>query len=244
MTKPYPHLPNAPIVEAVFDIRCRLPEGCESSAIETAVQKLKSDYPVARKQLVQANEFKGELGKKTELKSIKGLRGVQIEKQDKKQIVQMQRDGFSLNRLRPYTSFDELMPEVMRCWQIYAEATKPAELTRIALRTINRIELPMGFAQAREAFQIALETTFPDLKQTGFLHRWSLAGNDCFATVTLATRPPAETTVPVVLDIDAYKTLDLDSKIDALKRDFSLLRELKNDIFFGSLTAGWIDQYK
>jgi uncharacterized protein (TIGR04255 family) len=242
--KMYPELSKAPIVEAVFDIRCRLPKESGPELLKKAADILRGDYPKLRGQVIHTQQFKFQSGKR-EMTSTDALQGYRVEKEDKTQIVQLRRDGFALNRLRPYMCFDELWPEVLRCWRTYADATKPTELTRVALRTINRIELEGGLAQLGGAFQIPLETPIAGLEQTGFLHRWSLVGeHDCRANVALATRPPMEAKVAGVFDIDAFKTVDLDLEIDSLTRSFSQLRQLKNAIFFGSLTEAQLNKYK
>jgi uncharacterized protein (TIGR04255 family) len=232
----YPKLSKAPIVEAVFDIRCKLPKESGLDVVKKAADILQADYPKLRRQVVHAHQFKMQAGKR-EMTSTEMQQGFRVEKEDKTQIVQLRRDGFSLNRLRPYSSFDELWPEVVRCWGVYAEATKPTEVTRLALRTINRIEIEGGLVQLAEGFQIPLGAPVAGLEQSAFLHRWSLLGkHNCRANVALATRPPIETKVTVIFDIDAFKTVDLELEIDSLTRDFGQLRELKNAIFFGSLS--------
>jgi len=240
----YPKLSKPPIVEAVFDIRCRLPKDCGPDVLKKVAAALQADYPTLRKQVIHTQQIKFQAGKR-EMTATDALQGYRVEKEDKTQIVQLLHDRFTLNRLRPYTSFDELWPEVLRCWQVYAKATKPMEIARLALRTINRIELEAGISQLEEAFQISLETPVRGLEQSGFLHRWSLLGqHDCRANVAMATRPPVEAKHTIIFDIDVFKTVDLDLEIDSLMRSFGQLRELKNAIFFGSLSKVQLKKYE
>jgi uncharacterized protein (TIGR04255 family) len=241
----YPKLLKAPIVEAVFDIRCRLPKECGPDVMKKAVEILRADYPKLGKQVVHTEQLKMEAGKQPEFTASERLLGFRIEKEDKTQIVQLRCDGFTLNRLRPYTSFDELWPEVLRCWQSYAEVTKPTEVTRLALRTINRIELERGLPQLGEAFQIPVGAPIAGMEQSGFLHRWGLLGRHrCVANVTLATRQATDVKVPIILDIDAFKTEDLELEVDSLTRNFLQLRDLKNAIFFGSVSEAQVNRYE
>jgi len=119
------------------------------------------------------------------------------------------------------------------------------EIARVALRTINRIELEAGISQLEEAFEISLETPVRGLEQSGFLHRWSLLGeHDCRANIALATRPPIQAKLTIIFDIDVFKTVDLDLEIDSLVRSFGQLRELKNAIFFGSVSKVQLKKYQ
>lgn len=238
----YPKLSKAPIVEAVFDIRCRLPKESGPDAVKKAAEMLRADYPKLR--MIHTQQFKLQVGGQPKITS-QAFAGFRVENENRSQVVQLGRDRFTLNRLRPYTSFDELWPEFRRCWLLYAETTKPTEVTRLALRTINRIELEGGLSQLQEAFQIFLGTPVSGIEQSGFLHRWSLLGeHDCRANVALATRPPMEAKVAVIFDIDVFKTVDVDLEIDSLTRSFGQLRQLKNAIFFGSLSESQLKKYE
>ena len=161
--KKYSKLSKAPIVEAVFDIRSRVSKKSDPDTLKKAAGSLQAIYPKLRKQVIHTQQFKFQSGKR-EITSTDALQGYRVEKEDKTQIVQLRRDGFTLNRLRPYTSFDELWPEDLRCWLVYADATKPSEITRVALRTINRIELEGGLAQLAKSFRTPLGTPIAGLR--------------------------------------------------------------------------------
>jgi hypothetical protein len=50
-------------------------------------------------------------------------------------------EGFSFNRLEPYSSFDEYLPEIERTWKRFVDVMSPIQIRRIVLRYINRIFL-------------------------------------------------------------------------------------------------------
>jgi uncharacterized protein (TIGR04255 family) len=51
-------------------------------------------------------------------------------------------DGFTFNRLKPYTGWAQVLPQALELWRIYVEEFGPLSVTRIAVRYINRLTLP------------------------------------------------------------------------------------------------------
>ena len=58
--------------------------------------------------------------------------------------MQFRRDGFSCSRLAPYTAWEDVSEKTVGFWKLYLEAAEPIEVTRLAVRTINRIALLEG----------------------------------------------------------------------------------------------------
>jgi uncharacterized protein (TIGR04255 family) len=50
---------------------------------------------------------------------------------------------FSFNRLAPYTTLDDYLPEIERAWLLYVDLVSPVQIRVIRLRYINRMLLPM-----------------------------------------------------------------------------------------------------
>ncbi len=58
--------------------------------------------------------------------------------------MQVRAQGFSFNRLAPYSSLDDYLPEIERTWRLYVDLVSPTQIRFIRLRYINRILLPMA----------------------------------------------------------------------------------------------------
>lgn len=237
----FPHLDHAPIVEAVFDIQARLKPDVQPEELEQkAREALRDTYPQVKQQHIRAHQIKHEPKKGAEFAVTEGLRGFQFSTPDAKQIVQMRRDGFSFNRLPRYGSFKEYLPEVKRCWAIYESVGQPVEVTRVALRYINRILLPLEAERLELDDFLAIGPRIPDEKDmliTGFLNRLQIreASTGLTATVITTIQPVEEGKVPVVLDIDAFQQGSFGPDFGEIWGLLQDLRGLKNRIFFGSL---------
>lgn len=108
---PIPVLKNAPITEAVIDIRVKLPSSTNIESIDLLFGKIKEQYPVRQEHRV--SEFSLELKPsgdpiKTAKSAVNGYRYISA---DKKQIVQARLDGFTMSRLHPYKEWKDLRDE-------------------------------------------------------------------------------------------------------------------------------------
>ncbi len=62
--------------------------------------------------------------------------------EDEVKLVQFRLDGFTFNRSKPYTSWEQVFPEAFGLWKEYVSLAAPEFVNRIAVRYINRLDLP------------------------------------------------------------------------------------------------------
>jgi uncharacterized protein (TIGR04255 family) len=131
---------NAPITEAVLDIRTRLAEPSLGK-----LEKVRdSGYPnLYLTPSLMAFHFSASEGQSSVNASSEAM-GFAYRSQDEKDIFQVRKDGFSHNRLAPYTEWQSFSSEAKRLWQVYKEVAQPAAIELIALNYINEIYVPFG----------------------------------------------------------------------------------------------------
>ena len=229
---------NAPITEALIDIQVELPAGTTLSALESAFDRIKERYPTKKKRIFFEGQFSGgeELGASAKQKHM----GFAFYSADGKQIIQARLDGFTFSRLKPYGSWTELRDEAKSLWTIYREVAKPIQMTRIAVRYINQIDVPLPLADFKEYFRTVPEVS-PDLPQelSTFFMRLEFPQTD-FEGILVLTQtmvpPPQPGVASFILDIDVVKA---DSNLTSDVEAWALLetmRERKNEIFEGCIT--------
>ena len=76
----------------------------------------------------------------------RGIQALQFLHADEKQLVQVRAQGFSFNRLAPYTSLDDYLPEIERTWHLFVGLASPVQIRVVQLRYINRIPCRRGRA--------------------------------------------------------------------------------------------------
>ena len=231
---------KAPIVEALVDVRvrCESPPGVH--VLKAAAARCKSDYPVQQEQRFWTGVIQLGADSTSTFTQRQGPRGVVLRSADDRRVVQFRVDGFSFSHLRPYDSWDSLRKDARAMWLRYAEAVSPREVTRCAVRYINRIEFPHEDVDLHDWLETA-PVVAPSLgvDVADFLMRLVLphGSGDSVAILTLASDrggdPPR---AAVVLDIDAFAELRLQPGDPLLWERLEALRAFKNDVFFKTIT--------
>ena len=243
LAESFPHLPRAPIVEAVIDVRGRAETPWEEAATQA---RLKTELP-GYFQLDSQRQVRYELGMAPGQEPQQafhdlGWRGLRLQSQDKLHIAQFNRDGFVFSRLQPYESWDQLIAEGMRIWRIHQGIAHPSEVQRLGLRFINRILLPpkdMDF----EAYLVAppKPPSSLDLPFHGFFHNETLAVPGYPYAINIVRtiqrpQPPEPDRLGLILDHDVFTVEPFTVQQEILERQLAEMRWLKNKVFFGSIT--------
>ena len=240
MTTPR-HLRNAPITEALIDFRVKAQMGFRPEDFSGLKMRLAEQFPKMEERRGHQATFeviKGQ-GQPPVMKDL-GLHGYFFKTSDGKAIAQFRVDGFTFNRLRPYTSWEEIFPQAMELWRLYSNICKPEVVMRLAVRYINHIVLGPGTVDL-ETYLRSAPVIPQELPQhvRGFLTRVTIYDpeKDIAANVIQAlqeSRPGSQ--LAVILDIDAYKEREFSTDDPNIEQTFEQLRAFKNLIFFNSLT--------
>jgi uncharacterized protein (TIGR04255 family) len=239
MAKPR-HLRAAPIREALIDFRVKARKGIDAAAFRVLQPELAATYPVVE----DRNAFQAlfEFGRKgsTATATEHGIVGLFFFNKDRTEIVQFRVDGFTFNRLRPYTSFEAIAPRALTLWRRYVQIAQPTVINRIALRYINDIPIP-GERIDWDEYLVAGPKVPPEFPQhvSQFLTRVTVDDKDAnlSANVVQALEYNTEVGGPVVrLDIDAYVQREVDPVSAEVANVIGSLREFKNRLFFSSVT--------
>ncbi|MBI4421818.1 MAG: TIGR04255 family protein, partial [Gemmatimonadetes bacterium] len=210
------HLARAPITEALADFRVSLSPNFKPEAFQALKDRLRDRYPAVEEHRFFQTSFKFEIKQGRAMPpgpTSTGLRGYFFRSEDGRDVAQFRVDGFTYNRLAPYTSWDEIRPEALRLWELYLEIAAPEKLDRVALRYINRIRLaPAGDLSEHLEVMPAFFPGAPDHLVT-FLTRVTShdpeTGN--FANVAQALERDTDPAAAIViLDIDVYRTSGLE----------------------------------
>ncbi len=242
--------PNAPIVEAILDIRVELPEDISLDILDRYHDRVRDDYPVKRRrQVVEGAISVEEKTGDSAVKSATKVVGYAFSSEGSRKVVQARLDGFSLSKMKPYENWEALRDEARFLWKAYEETTSPLRISRIALRYINRIEIPLPLDDFNEYLLTAPEIA-KGIPQNlmDFLIRYVIPNPEIesIAIVILAMEKPSQDkiTLPVIFDIDVFKSMDHSAHDLIIWEYFEELRDYKNIIFFESLTAKCKDLFR
>lgn len=159
---------------------------------------------------------------------------------DRTQVFQARRDGFAFSRLHPYTAWEEVRREASRLWATYRRVVQPISIRRVALRYVNRLDLPLPVGDVRQYLRTHAELA-PELNQTvsRFFLQVQVPYPSVRATLNLteAIVPPFKAgTAAIVLDIDLWSSEPIQDEGDVLWQRFDELHACKNEIFEACIT--------
>lgn len=241
----YRHLNKAPITEAIIEIRfspspnVKVPRDLTEFCVA-----LKESYPDQKPQTELKFEFlpgsSSPNAKHTELVSFR------LSSSDGLQIVQAWTDRLTFSRLKPYQTWEHLREESRKVWDIYAKLIKPEAITRVATRFINSIEVSLpirDFADYLVSAPIIPEKVPQGL--ASFYSRFVVPDPKTGATAIVTHALESLVTpniAPVLIDIDVFLERSYETPEEAWIT-LNKLRDLKNLIFFESLTEKALEPY-
>jgi uncharacterized protein (TIGR04255 family) len=165
-----------------------------------------------------------------------GRRGLIFPAEPKVEAVQVSEIGFAFSKLQPYTSWDDVLDSARRFWEVYRRVVDITAVERIGVRFINHFHLrhDQHLDDYLTVLPQAPETVVPH-EVTDTLSRITIQDSEraISARVFYVWRAD-ETGTTVIIDTDASKLGTFDP--DQVWETFQELRELKNRIFFGSIT--------
>lgn len=232
---PKQHYPNAPITEAVIDVRVEPTPGLTVARLE---QLQTEAYPTREAMVSQGFQFGPGLAvARTTPQDI----GFRFRSADGRNVHQARLDGFTMSRLKPYETWESFRDEARHRWQLYRELVHPRKVSRLAVRYVNRIEIPLpldDFAeyfrtlpqvapelpQALQSYAMQLQIPLPDLKSLAIINH------------ILGPEQVQPEKVAIVLDIDIFRTVDVPSHEDEIWAFMEKLGTTKNQIFEASIT--------
>lgn len=243
----FPHLSHAPIIEAVIDIRISGNELLEENTLKFQREPKLVNYQFWDSQREIQFNLQHVVGPKESMPPPPiiqdlGWKGLRFRSEDRKQIVQFNKNGFTFSRLDPYQSWEALYSEASRLWEEYVVLVKPFMINRIGVRYINRFQLPLGEGRFEDYLKPSPEPPKNlDLPFMNFLHQDTLIVPDHPYAINIVrtvqpSPDPNTMAVTLVLDIDAFTLPGFEFDNELLERKLFEIRWLKNKAFFGSIT--------
>lgn len=234
---------NSPITEAIFDIRVSLPNETTLEDLEEFQKEVKIDFPKKEPRISLTGSLN--LEAITEAIPLSSSRdGWILVSGDSKRITQIRLDGFTFSRLKPYENWNKFYSEAYELWQNYAKIACPQEINRVALRYINRIEIPFSgplnlkdYIRTTPEVSSDLPVTIVDQFMRLVIVHEKYLPSQAIVTQTI-DKNSDHNILPIILDIDVFQEVSVSPEDnDKIKSFFEEnLRSFRNEIFFRSIT--------
>lgn len=237
-------LPNAPITEAVLEIIVTLPEAPDREAILRALEQEFREFGHRREQVSLVVEA-GTQG----VQASRAIQGLLLESEESRIIVHARLDGFAVSKLKPYSCWADFRLEAQGLWERYRRVTRAVRCVRLGLRYVNHIEIELA-GQLTDVLTLFMSVPRP-VAPAGLTEMTTVFGAE-FPEAGAAARvvlhlPPVQTDdtrVMAMLDIDVFRLVDVGSDDEVIWSYFDRLRDVKNQIFFNSVTAQAMRRYE
>ncbi len=131
---------KAPILEAVCEFRLSPDSKWDLTIPGLLYEKLSSEFPNKEQRILQDIEItQAAQGMQQQIRSSERILFLSP---DRKTFVQVGPQLLSVNRLRPYISWEQFKPAIQIAFQSLSNTIDVPRIQRIGLRYINRIEIP------------------------------------------------------------------------------------------------------
>lgn len=232
------HYSKAPLTEAVLDIRVELPGEITLQELKDVQIGEEEKYPRREDCFIVVGQMS--VGTQVGASAKQTPNGYRFVSQDNRQIFQARVDGFTFNRLAPYETWESFRDEARRLWEIYRPIANPKNIKRLALRYINRLDLPLPLKDFKDYLRTIPEIS-PDMSQglSGYFMQLQLPQPDLEAMLVLNQTlipPPSPNLVSVVLDFDLFCKDNVPSEDQDIWKRFEILRIRKNEVFEACIT--------
>ncbi|MCF4966579.1 TIGR04255 family protein [Nostoc sp. CMAA1605] len=232
------HYSRAPITEALIDIQVQLPQEVKLDVLAQVYSSIQAEYPKREEILV----FQGQMiaGASVGATASQSQIGYRFFSDDQKQIIQVRLDGLTFSRLAPYDCWERFRDEAKRLWSIYQSLTNPVVITRLALRYINRLDIPLPVSDLNNYLR-----TFPevssDLPQglSGYFMQLQIPQEQLPTILVLnqaLVPPPTQNFISILLDLDLFLEQDIPQDEIEFWEVLEKMHEQKNKAFEACIT--------
>ncbi|HKU81875.1 MAG TPA: TIGR04255 family protein [Candidatus Tumulicola sp.] len=246
-TEQWPRLAKAPIIEGLLDIQFKPlpPERLDDLA---KLQPILTGYGTPEPKLALAAQILvGRPGESNVAQST-SIIGFQY-RYNHTRAFQARLNGITLSFLAPYPDFPTLEREARSLWDSFRNAFPLLEVTRVALRYINRLILPLPFSDFNDFIRIS-PSIAPSIPQglSSFQMRLVIPDDETRSTAIVGEimEGPAlnGSAISIIFDIDVFQEVKQPISEEVMWDIVAKLRGYKNRVFFGAATDKLLEMYR
>lgn len=239
------HYARAPITEAVIELRGQFGGVPTREELKAIGDRATAFFPHQVEPILRvavrakANNVEEDPVSTTADKSFLGYRLIFG---GNERIAQIRPDAFVFSQMPPYDRWESLRAAARELWTLYRDALKPTAITRVAVRYINRIDIPLdesGLIDLDDYF-LAAPRIPPGLPQSlnSFFVRMQipLGSENAILAITLTEHQPIRPGfVSAILDLDTFIAGVEITEGEAWDK-LEFLRNKKNEAFEAAIT--------
>lgn len=228
-----------PITEAVIDIR--IAHTVNDVEQKKVVEHLKRNYPhfLPMQAINLSIDATG-----SQFGIQQNMQGYRLSSDDQTDVALVMPQGIATARLAPYLGWPALFDRAREAWNVWRQETPRHPVSRIGIRYINRIDVPVKDRPVIEVenFLTLYPRVPPGSVRPMFGYVMEVGGpaasRNWTATIRSARvlQPPIPNHMSLLLDIDVFRTDEIPQRDDSLWDLIDKARDIKNGIFESCIT--------
>lgn len=233
---------NPPITEAIIDIKCDIPRSTNLALLESFQNGIEDIFPDKKERQAWSGEINLTEGNAPELLTPSlAIDGYLFTSPTENKIVQSRIDGFTFNKLKPYSMWNDFSEEAKYLWNRYVKIASPVKVQRIGLRYINNIEIPSVAFNTKDYILTGPELApgIPSSMSDYFFRVVIPHEEENFSAIitqTIDTTNQQEGKSNIIFDIDVFTNTEFDPNNEDIWIFLEKMHDYKNKIFFCSIT--------
>ena len=227
-----------------MDIQVSLPADTDLAKLASVQNQVRERYPISQERQDWEIQAIANIGdSQPEVSQSGGVVGYMFSPPAPRldRMFQSRLNGFTFSKFKPYENWKVFQSEAKELWDIYAEVARPVQVERLALRTVNSLNLPLPFDDFKE-YLLTTPEVAPGIPSNlaQFLMQLAIPqpGGE-MAVITSAMQPLQQPNLPfvtIIFDIDVFVEQIFSPNSISIWERCEDLRRVRNDIFFKSLT--------
>ncbi len=238
VTRQFPRLVNAPIVEAVIQWQAAPTRSFEAPKLSEELMRRFSAYDC---QPLHEHQFEAEIDgsqQGVEVRQRSQWNGFRLTSKDQKHVCQFKSNTVIFSRLAPYQDWGQFTSEAKPFWQTFVELAAPVAVDRIGVRFISQVKLKDDEDVSEYIAQPPSPLSEIGLSSDTFFHKDSISVPGYpyrlnLVRVTQPAQPPLVTHRSLIVDIDIATTDAI--TVDSVESKLPEMRYLKNLVFFSMM---------
>lgn len=236
--------PLAPLIEAVMAVQFEA--GISPDEAQQIGQALSESYSI----VAETKEHGFIYDADAETVELQERRSIyRLEGSDETEVAQVRPEGLAVSQLAPYKCWELLTERFGRDWFTAEKIIGERKPSRLSVRYINRIDVPLVGGKAPYEEYLAVHVRLPDSIPSieDFYLRFGLAVPEVHAAAIIqcAVMPPAiEGKMSFALDIDLSRSTDLPPNREGVLALLNEFREAKNKLYSQFLTPKALEEFK
>lgn len=238
-------LSNPPIVVALFQLKFEI-QNIDTADIIKFCDGLSMKFPIQTNSIQIGVDFENSsisLGDKSKLSTDTRIKAYNFLSKDQKEKVIISKDTFTYINENTYKGWNKFSGSVISILDSLSELMYQSTIKRTSIRFVNRFTFE-DFDNPSDYFNTLITSsvdidTYP-LRQYGFRLLMDVPNSDIYTIVNHNVENVSGSYL-YTFDIDVLDRQQLVFNIETLKDQLEQLRDVKNDVFFKSITKKTIE---